>query len=446
MLSQTILVSVGSIFVIFIAGFIFGSAVIYFTRQNKSNQNAIQDRLQENVESKYIQTTQELVKPVPKNLTPTSSQQSFNQIALLDKNNKPAIFIEEANIQNLKKSGKILRNIPIASLSNEISLVLNSLPNMGMNLVSQNGNLMHVVVNGKLHPGKVLGELSPVVRNTKGQIKEWARLQNPTMLKNAARLTAIWSIASLITAQKHLSDINAKLASLEKGIESIRNFLDAQRLSKITGTISYLKQIYPVISGGDLDSTFRNQLESREVELLTIQDHLFAEINQHIDSTQIITNPSKFGKIDEFVQKISEHGDKTGHLLNTWLLCARARSACWQVLSVYPGESSLKIGRKNDIESAIQRIEGVVNNGVIEFDCKISEIKGMFTSDEKIADCKNILKTKFDESMYSFNNEKKETMKMVSDLGKNLIEIEKKPLSLVLKLKNGVIVEALEVT
>ncbi|MEZ4231679.1 MAG: hypothetical protein R3B89_21060 [Polyangiaceae bacterium] len=63
---------------------------------------------------------------------------------------------------------------------------------------------------------------------------------------------AIWQIAALITAQKFLSDINARLARLERGLASIRGFLDDQATGTLEGNVAYLRDRAETLGEGRL--------------------------------------------------------------------------------------------------------------------------------------------------------------------------------------------------
>ncbi len=81
-------------------------------------------------------------------------------------------------------------------------------------------------------------------------IKEHARVFEVENLQNMINAAAIWQIASVVVAQKHLTDINKKLDEIKDGVLGISRFLDNQRKSRIRSTYDYLGQVSQAIQGG----------------------------------------------------------------------------------------------------------------------------------------------------------------------------------------------------
>ena len=144
-------------------------------------------------------------------------------------------------------------------ITSMISPILSSAPNIAKNIHSiqsyeavfspQMKKLLQKGV-ATIHKDKQ-GELLPQIIHTgtdgkKGQIIKKARLKSGATPANLALLG--WQIASMITAQKHLMDINNKLESISKEIRNIQEFLEQELFSQIESRILATKNLMICIS------------------------------------------------------------------------------------------------------------------------------------------------------------------------------------------------------
>ncbi len=70
-----------------------------------------------------------------------------------------------------------------------------------------------------------------------GKIKEHAELFKPDLLTGMVSIGALWTIASVALAQKHLHDISGKLDTISEGLEAIGRFQKEERRSSLEGTL-----------------------------------------------------------------------------------------------------------------------------------------------------------------------------------------------------------------
>lgn len=136
--------------------------------------------------------------------------------------------------------------------------------------------LMEVVINGDLVRAADGNGLRAFATGA-GRIKEHARLFDVSNLQTMINATAIWQVASVVVAQKHLADISKELDEIKDGVREIFRFLDNQRKSRLQSTYDYLEQAYHAIQAGELPESVRHQLEHCERDLLEIQCHLERE-------------------------------------------------------------------------------------------------------------------------------------------------------------------------
>src|SRR5262245_15081492 len=214
---------------------------------------------------------------------------------------------------------------------------------------------MEVVINGDLVRAADGNGLRSFTMSSNG-ITQNARLYDVSNLQHILKAAAIWNVASVIVAQKHLADISMKLDEIKDGIRGISKFLDDQRKSRIRATCAYLEEVYQAIQGGDLPDAARNQLEACERDLLEIQLHLETEFRQKVDMR--VKHVEMFGTkglttdIADKLRELDSLGDDLA-------LCIKTRIAAWHVFSLFPGDSQLKSARRINIQESIVSIQSL---------------------------------------------------------------------------------------
>lgn len=250
--------------------------------------------------------------------------------------------------------------------------------------------LMEVVINGDLVRAADGNGLRPYAI-TDGRISEQARLFEVEKLSDMINAAAVWQIASVVVAQKHLADISQKLDELKKGVDRISEFLDNQRRARIESTYDYLKQAYVALKGGDLPQSVRIELEACERELMEIQLHLEMEYQQRIDKK--VEHSEQFGTGDltkDIGVKISE----LEALAEDISLCTKTRIAAWHVLSLFPGDPHLKIARKQSIEKSITSFSALGTDLTDALFHEINEVKSFWNKESTLLERRNSLKLK----------------------------------------------------
>ena len=187
-----------------------------------------------------------------------------------------------------------------------------------------------------------------------GKITEHARLFETSNLQNAVQAAAVWQVASVVVAQKHLADINQKLDALKVGIDAVTAHLDEQRKSRLRATYDYLCQVYSAIQGGEMSSALRVQLEKCEHDLLEIQYHLEVECRRKLAKK---VEHSEMAGSEDLSNDIRRKIDDLNDLSSDIVACIKTRVAAWHVLSLIPGESQLKLARRNQISESIDRLK-----------------------------------------------------------------------------------------
>ena len=215
--------------------------------------------------------------------------------------------------------------------------------------------LMEVVINGDLVRAAD-GNGFRAFAMGMGKISEQARLFDVNALQNMINAAAIWQVASVIVAQKHLADISKKLGEIKDRVEAVAQFLDNQRQARLRSTYEYLAQVCNALDAGELPLAARIHLENCERDLLEIQHHLETEFRQKLKKK--VEDGEFFGS-KQMTVGISAKLDELGMIVEDLELCLKCRIAAWHVLCLYPGEPQLKAARRTSIEKSLASLQAL---------------------------------------------------------------------------------------
>ena len=93
----------------------------------------------------------------------------------------------------------------------------------------------------KLAPYKNFPALSPVTRNSKGQIGQWVELYPAS---TQAALLSGFTAMSIVTGQYFLAEINQKMNMMQQGIDKILEFLYGDKKAELLSEINFAKYAY----------------------------------------------------------------------------------------------------------------------------------------------------------------------------------------------------------
>lgn len=266
-----------------------------------------------------------------------------------------------------------------AQLKGSVAGRLNSLLQAAPALLTQNElssgrKYMEVAINGDLVRSSTGDGYRAFTMGPKG-IKEHAVLHEPSRLENIVNAAAIWQVASVVVAQKHLADINTKLEAINKGINRIQASLSAGRRGLIVATHSYLRQAADSIRAGELPEALRHQLENCERDLLAAYEHLVAEFRSQ--ATEDVKHTETLGT-EQLTADLKAKHKSLETLADELSLCIQTRVLAWYVWSVYPGEPIFKAARKTSIEASIAELSKLNAMRAQQLDTDLAKVKAIF--------------------------------------------------------------------
>ena len=240
--------------------------------------------------------------------------------------------------------------------------------------------LMEVVIDGALMSASDRNVLRAMARGADG-IKEHARLFEPKNLQNVANAAAIWQIASVAVAQKHLADISASLKRIEKHVAGVQSILEEQRAALIQSALNYVGNAKLAVERGEFLPRTRDKLEDFEVQLEQAGLALIRQIRRESD---IALESDTLGCEGEYESAVAKHR-ALAERAQELAACAEVRMANWYLCSVYPDQSKMLEGRMSLIKEFSNDVGAVMKllADTVEQDCR--RIDARFTSDSTIA-------------------------------------------------------------
>ncbi|SOB95652.1 hypothetical protein [Thalassospira xiamenensis] len=375
---------------------------------------------------------------LPPPLKPMTGSQS-PALVIAEENNVPLISLtrvpEPSNLTAWHDIGSFDSGI------SRLNPLLQSVPAMIIAGEVANTNYMEVITNGDALLKTKDGILKAITVGSDGKFSGIAEVVTPSTLASIVNVTALLNLASIVLAQKHLADISKKLGEIKKAIEDIWQHLRNERHSKITGSIRYFEQISASILEGELSDRVLHQIERHEADLLQVQDHIERDIQAKLEELRNLKNDEWFGS-SETTLSIEKRQQELGDLYREAILCIRARSCGWQLLSIFPGEERSKAHRRQDIQKSL---EALSPRGPLltETDClfrtKIHNLSSKWNKDITINQRKLTLLKRNDTLIADVAFCRSEVQKDIHAADKMLADM-RKPVAMTVKIDNGQIV------
>jgi len=385
-------------------------------------------------------TTTALISPQSVAQTQAPETDHPSQIIIGESPSNPLVTIEAIELSSPAYRQAKRVNHSVGALARLSSLV-QAAPAVLVAGEAAGKRLMEVVVNGDLVKAADGNGLLGFTKGASGKIKEHARLFETSNLQNMINAAAIWQIASVVVAQKHLADISQKLDEIKKGVESISRFLDTQRRVRVQSTYEYLGQARMAIEAGELPASVRTELEACERDLLEIQLHLEKEFEAKIKAR--VEHKEMMGTKD-LTADIHTKIDALDLLAQDISTCMRTRIAAWHVLSLYPGEPHLKAARRQSIEQGIKSFQALSPTFRATVDEEIAGVKSFWNFASTLESRKRELEVKC-KSVGEALLEKVAQGKLSLERSAGLLLADSRPTRVFLEWENGVVVGARQV-
>lgn len=234
-------------------------------------------------------------------------------------------------------------------LVDRMSATLQAVPSLLVQNAHQGRHLMEVVINNPLANSSKGDYFLPFARGANGRTIEQAKLLNPSGLSSLVNAAAVWQVASVVVAQKHLADISAKLDDVKQGIDDLKNLFQNKLDGDIEGTYKYLREVVMTFERGQVPKSARMELEGCRKQLLQIESALKGMLDSRLNET--VRHKETVGTGD-LLQDTLRRYDDFDRIRGSLLNCLKTQSLAWYVLSLFPGEeTSAQIWKEGTLAS-----------------------------------------------------------------------------------------------
>ncbi len=254
-------------------------------------------------------------------------------------------------------------------------------PSMATAGMANSRQLMEVVINGPLVAAADGNGFRAMTMGANG-VQQNARLFEPKALQNVANAAAIWQLASVAVAQKHLADISATLKRVEDKVAGIQSMLEEERAALIDGALKYIHSARHAMQQGEFLDRTRDKLEDFEIRLEQAGTTLLRQIERESKSELEV---DAVGCEGEYQSALAKHQGLAARAAEL-VACAEVRLANWYLCSLYPDRSKMLESRMQQIHQFMAQVARVQKqlSGALDADCQ--KIDASFTSDETIAE------------------------------------------------------------
>lgn len=359
----------------------------------------------------------------PVKVVVASGDQEVMSMTILDDSNP--------NMELLRNATRLPQGAVSGALKSLVEPLMQATPSVVTAAATHSTQLMEVVINGQMLAATDGNGLRAIAKAGKGF--EHARLYEPSNLQNIANAAAIWQLASVVVAQKHLADISATLKCVETKVDGIQSFLEEERLAVIKSAMNYLEVARRAVESGEFLERTRGELERFDIELDRVSMSL---VEQAKRESRTELRRDSVGCEGEYTSALSKHKglSRIGEEL---ALCNEARLANWYLCSIYPDSSKILEPRLEQIKKSIKEIgslEGRLSKSVKD-DCALIDAK--FTLDSTINKRRFDVKSAAKAGKHALQNGLRRSEEIVLKL--EAIRADRQAINrLVIETKNGV--------
>jgi hypothetical protein len=229
-------------------------------------------------------------------------------------------------------------------------------------------------------------QLLPVARDLgKGKkFVEIGRVVKGGGVRLASVAAMSWQIASIVTAQHYLDEINARLAGIERGIDDIRTWLEEEKKGELRAAVHLLREYYSAIARGDLhaheQSAIYHQLDDIERTCLSIGE-LAREMSrrrlEELDKLDVREWTDRGGSADRALKWV-KHNREALDLIS---LAQSVRILVCQVKATLPGDRQRLHDRIEHAKQEVIEAQHLFESTREVLDAKVQELakrKGSF--------------------------------------------------------------------
>lgn len=233
----------------------------------------------------------------------------------------------------------------------------------------------------ELMKGNLQGGVRAIAVDAQGHIASHGDLFKISGASVATVATGIWQVLAIVTAQKFLSDINKQLARIEKGLGSIKDWLENEHYSRLQSNYHYLVSVHEVLESNTLNlpdvTTFSNQLEHIHRE--SSQEILFSRQRAALISAE-------FGRQELSGVGLKDHSREAIALVQDYGQCAQAlllgigiKGLAAQLRSALPVNKAFSLQRIQEVVRDSGSAKDEIQTFADKARARVPELMGTFS-------------------------------------------------------------------
>ena len=261
---------------------------------------------------------------------------------------------------------KKIVSLPIKQqeISDFVSTVAQLIPTAAIGNEFATNKFMEVIAHGELIHAADGDGYRALVKGVDGKFSEHARLFEADKLQSLISVGMAWQVASFIVAQKHLADINEKLATIQQSIDTVIEILERNRQSKLKGIHTVLKQLIQVVQTTPYekvkDHVSMERIHTHEDELDIIYEDILLELQSVV--SEKIKHKEMFGTA-ELVKDLEAKISKIDNLIKLTLFSLQLKATCYHLRCFSPNtapiQEQLKFQFFEKIDEFYKNIENI---------------------------------------------------------------------------------------
>jgi hypothetical protein len=325
---------------------------------------------------------------------------------------------------------------PTKAVSNGLEPFLQQAPALAA-VASASANTYLLTFSPEVTRGLMDGSLSlmPAIQGgnraiaiaANGQIVEHAVITTATIADPARLALVVWQSLAIVTAQKYLAEINARLARIEKALDEIKAWLNNDRIAKLYGNYNYLRKELAVLNSDSLVETrgeaVANQIEAIVRECGQIGEAYKLEMQacfEKFKRQNLTSGPFSGGNLDTNYDAARKTITEYRHNARGLLVSLLIRDMAVRLYCALPTGRGRQVQRLDEISSSIDEHD----NQVAQLDSLVTqrmpELQGWWTWKSSDQRCQTELRDHCTKELEQLRSDSNQLRKTAAETGKCL--------------------------
>lgn len=263
---------------------------------------------------------------------------------------------------------------------------------------------------------------------------------------------AVWQIMAIVTAQKFLSDINRRLANIERGLQDVKAWLEEEAWSTLNANYRYLFNIVGSLNKMRLSESevtvFLTQIEQIDRECSQIHELLYRRMHSKFEAFQ---NQNVVGVgLEENTAALVEFGSEYFNFYSGAISALRVRGAAVQIRLALPVQHELTSRRLEDIGENIIECKKHLESFKACKKTKINHLEGFWSGEGTDKEHRKLVESTLDKPLREVSqnvNELDDGYKQTIKALEEVDNLHKDGIALAIELdSNGQIVRINQIT